>query len=106
MTKQFDENDLVRAALVELLDGGMLTTVRIIRTVARLADSSPERICGPKKNHDVIHARMIAVSLTRELLPSLSFAAIGRRFRRDHATILNAYRRYGDLVRACLAEKK
>ncbi len=74
----------------------------IKREVARRYDVPVEALEGNSRARRVAQARHVAIYLARELTNS-SFPAIGRAFgRRDHTTVMHAYKKVCDLLKVPL----
>ena len=104
-----DDRELINRILSDLPTGAPSRAVllkAIIAVTARHTGIAPSDITGPRRLAPIVRSRQIAVTLARELT-QLSFPDIGRRFgNRDHTTVLWAYRRYTDIVRLCIRERK
>ena len=69
----------------------------IKREVAQQYDVTVQQLEGPSREKPISQARHIAIYLSRELTHS-SFPLIGQAFgRRDHSTIMHAYRKISEL---------
>lgn len=72
----------------------------IVRLVARHFRLRSADLLGPSRRQTTVHARGVAIYLTRTLL-DLSFEEIGRHFgRRDHSTVLHAYHKVAEALAA------
>jgi transposase len=68
---------------------------QIIAHVARESGIKVDEILGPSRRIHVVAARHKAIVQVARERPDMSLPAIGRRFRRDHTTILHALRLAG-----------
>ncbi len=62
---------------------------RIIQSVADTFHLSTDLLLSKKRNYEIVYARQVAIYLVRKLL-SLSLPDIGKRFQKDHTTILHS----------------
>jgi len=75
------------------------TLRHVTRQVARFFHLKVAELTGPSRRRASVRARGVAMYLARELTGA-SFQSIGRQFdRRDHTTVLHAYRRTAELLR-------
>ena len=75
---------------------GNPTVAQIQRAVCRFYDVSFRELISHRKTADVVRPRQIAMMLAKELTIH-SFPEIGRRFDRDHTTVLYAVRKIESL---------
>lgn len=82
--------DGVRALLENHFSGGpskRLNVADIQKEVETFYKVSHADIVGKKRTRNIMHARQIAIYLCRQML-DLPFADIGKRFNRDHSTVM------------------
>lgn len=65
---------------------------RVIWEVSQAAQITPADILGRERTAHVVRARFAAMAICRDYL-GLSYPAIGRAFKRDHTSVINAMRR-------------
>lgn len=66
---------------------------RLQDLAAKLFETTASDICGPSRLHIHVRPRMIAIYIAKKFT-TLSYPGVGRFFgSRDHATIINAYRK-------------
>lgn len=75
------------------------TTVReITKSVARYFRLKQSELTGPSRRQGIVHARNVAIYLSRQMTDT-SYEKIGLHFGgRDHTTVLHAYQRIGSLL--------
>ena len=85
------------AEVFEILDPEKLAREpkRIIARIAAEHGFTAADILGPRRQVGLVAARHAAVAEVAREHPALTYADIGRIFRRDHSTIINAMRRAG-----------
>jgi hypothetical protein len=75
-------------------DDGTVATKIAVRTimaaVAEVHKVGIDDMLGPRRTQYVVRARFHAISLCIRLRPDLSLPTLGRVFKRDHTTIINA----------------
>lgn len=89
------ERILSRAGLEASEFGDKPDMLSIIKAVAIKHKVSVAAIKGTGKPDRVVAARFEAIARIYEARPDLSLPQIGKVFRRDHTTILNAVRKFG-----------
>ena len=90
--------DMCRRAIADIVNGvepSPVTVERIIKVVAENYGVSPEDIKGQKRNASIAMARHMCIYLVRNNT-NLSLEDIGKRFDRDHSTVLASLRRIED----------
>ncbi len=95
------DRELAIHALRELgyLRSGPLTLQDILQAVVQRYHVSADEVRSSKRHASLVHVRHIGMYLSK-LLTSQSVADIGRFYgNRDHATVLHAARKMGDLVK-------
>jgi chromosomal replication initiator protein len=75
----------------------VISVETVLREVANHFDLRVADIKGPKRHQTVARARQIAMYVSRKLC-QVSFPEIGRRFGRDHSTVISACRKVQGLV--------
>ncbi|MBG9981305.1 chromosomal replication initiator protein DnaA [Facklamia sp. DSM 111018] len=74
----------------------IITADNIIETASQFYSVSIDEIKGKKRNKEIVHARQVAMYLTRELT-ELSFPKIGEAFgNKNHTTVIHAYEKISD----------
>ena len=68
-----------------------LTVENIQRQVEDLYQIRHADLVGKNRQRHIAHARHVAIYLSRQLI-DVPFADIGKRFNRDHSTVMNSYR--------------
>ena len=68
-----------------------LTVENIQRQVEDFYQISHADLVGKNRQRHIAHARHVAIYLSRQLI-DVPFADIGKRFNRDHSTVMNSYR--------------
>jgi chromosomal replication initiation ATPase DnaA len=81
-----------------------LTAQDVIRAAAAEVGCTPELIVSRARVQYVTRARHIAMTICRLEL-HMTLPRIGRRFERDHTTVLHACRRYRELVATCMERR-
>ena len=81
----------------QLSRGGQVDVEQIMKACAEYFRVPLAEIKGPKREKQIARARQTAMYLTRRLI-NLSFPDIGRRFGRDHSTVMTACRRVPELM--------
>lgn len=70
---------------------------RIVNEVARQYDVDPTEILGKSRHREIVIPRMVAMARCRREITILgvpaSYPEIGRWFRRDHTSVMNAVRK-------------
>ena len=75
-----------------------VTIEQIVEHVGAQMDCPVENMRGPKRNHEVVWPRQVAIYLARELT-DMSLAGVGKFFGgRDHSTVLHAYNKVSELL--------
>lgn len=74
---------------------GRLSADLIIEDVAAECGLTPADIVGPSVRAHIVSARWRAVAEVKRAWPELSLPVLGKIFKRDHTTILNALRKMG-----------
>lgn len=70
------------------------TVKQIVEVVAILADIPASEFTSPRRARRLAWPRMIAMTLVRQALPSLSYPQIGKCFgNRDHTTVMHALKK-------------
>lgn len=69
----------------------------IMKTVAEFYGASHQEIVGPSRFGNIVRARQVAMYLCHKLV-RISLSDIGRRFDRDHTTVLHAVRRINQKI--------
>lgn len=80
--------DAPRHAPVPLPD---ITVADILKVVADYYGVTIEELRGPKRHQPLARYRQMAMYLAREMT-DLSYPQLGRKFRRDHSTVIHGYR--------------
>lgn len=81
-----------------------ITVDKIQQTVCVYFDISIKDLTGSSRTRKFTFPRQVAVYLSRELT-SLSFPEIGRKFARDHTSIMHAYRKIQREMRSDLGQQ-
>ena len=71
---------------------------RLLVVTAHVFGVEIEEIIGPTRHHRILPPRQLAMTICNSVL-GRSSAETGRRFNRDHTTVLHARLKYGPLVR-------
>lgn len=80
--------------LVQMGESGVRPDARIIiREAAEKFGYSPADIIGPRRQKALLDARFAIVRIVANARPDMSLLQLGRLFKRDHTTILNALRK-------------
>lgn len=90
--------DMCRRAIADIVNGvepSPVTVERIIKVVAENYGVSPDDIRGQKRNASIAMARHMCIYLVRNNT-NLSLVDIGKKFDRDHATVMASLRRIED----------
>ncbi len=76
-----------------------ITPDKIIKTVARFFDISPQELTKRTRKRDIVQPRQICMYLLRDLL-KLSYPEVGNKLgKRDHTTAIHACEKVGDDIR-------
>tara|TARA_R110000744_G_scaffold123547_4_gene228816 strand:+ start:155 stop:616 length:462 start_codon:yes stop_codon:yes gene_type:complete len=70
---------------------------RAIATVSRVTGIPISNIRGKHRQRDIVNARRISMVLVNDLNKGYSTITIGAIFKRDHATVLHAFKVHTDL---------
>lgn len=73
-------------------DADTLTVDKIIRASAQVGEIKVERILSPLKTDEIARARQVSMYLANRLL-NKSYPQLGRRFKRDHTTVMHSVHR-------------
>lgn len=68
------------------------TARQIADATAHLFQLDPQDLLGPSRDPTVVHARQVAMTVTRSRT-AMSYPRIGRWWQRDHTTVMNAVSR-------------
>lgn len=77
--------------------GGRRAVQSIIREVAQRRGVSVRDILGPSRSASIVAIRHEAIAQAYMERPDMSLPELGRRFNRDHTTVIHAVRKYGVL---------
>jgi chromosomal replication initiator protein len=97
LNRVYAHHSLTRQPLTEELAAHILKNVlpasrpleveEVQKEVAKFCNVSLEEVRGPRRQKKLVHARQLAMYLTRKLTGA-SFPEIGARFNRDHSTVM------------------
>ena len=82
-----------------------VTVEKIVNEVSRTYDVSPEDIFSKKKSADIALARQISIYIVSQVM-DMSSIEIGRKFGKDHSTVLYTLDKIKKRLRTNESEKK
>lgn len=94
LTPEFVKKSLAQMNLQRVR---VLTTKQIINIVANYYDIKPADIRGPGRTRAISRPRQIAMYLSRKLTSS-SFPELGRDFKKDHSSVISAFKKMSIIV--------